>query len=244
MANFAKYLSGPLVLVAIGGLLAGSLFLNSGGLGAAETAVEIPAPTLDPADMSGGLQTAVFAGGCFWGVQGVFQHTDGVVNAVSGYAGGSVENPTYKQVTTGTTGHAESVAVRYDPAKISYGKILQVFFSVVHDPTQLNRQGPDVGTHYRSAIYTTTDEQKRVAEAYVGELDAAGVYGAPIVTEIAPLKTFYQAEDYHQDYATLHPTQPYIAYNDLPKIENLKTMFPDIWREEPKLVFESNASGT
>jgi peptide-methionine (S)-S-oxide reductase len=244
MASFTKYLSGPFALVAIAGLLAGGVLLKSNGLGAAESAVEIPAPTLDPGDNSGGLQTAVLAGGCFWGVQGVFQHTQGVVDAVSGYAGGSAENPSYNQVSTGTTGHAESVAVRYDPQKISYGKILQIFFSVAHDPTQLNRQGADVGTQYRSAIFTTTDEQKRIADAYVKELNDAGVYGAPIVTEIAPLKTFYQAEDYHQDYATLHPRQPYIAFNDLPKIENLKTMFPEVWRDQPKLVFESNASGS
>jgi len=244
MASFTKHLSGPLALVAIAGLLAGGVLLKSSGLGAAESAVEIPAPTLDPGDNSGGLQTAILAGGCFWGVQGVFQHTKGVVDAVSGYAGGGAENPSYDQVSTGTTGHAESVAVRYDPHKISYGKILQIFFSVAHDPTQLNRQGADVGTQYRSAIFTTTDEQKRIADAYVKELNDAGVYGAPIVTEIAPLKTFYQAEDYHQDYATLHPRQPYIAFNDLPKIENLKTMFPDVWRDEPKLVFESNASGS
>jgi peptide-methionine (S)-S-oxide reductase len=242
MARSSRDVAGPIVVVGIVVLVLAGLFLQVRGLGAAESAVEIPAPTLDPADHQGALKTAVLAGGCFWGVQAVFQHTDGVENAVSGYAGGTAENPTYRQVTTGTTGHAESVAIRYDPAKISYGKILQIFFSVAHDPTQLNRQGPDVGTQYRSAIYTTSDEQKRVAEAYIAQLDAAGVYSRPIVTEIAPLKKFYRAEDYHQDYATLHPSQPYIVYNDLPKIESMKAMFPDHWREEPKLVFANRGS--
>jgi peptide-methionine (S)-S-oxide reductase len=241
MAANLKRFSGPLAIAAVGALLAGGLFWNGGGVVSAEEAVTIPAPELDPADASGALQTAVFAGGCFWGVQGVFQHTEGVDNAVSGYAGGTVEGPSYEQVTTGATGHAEAVAIRYDPSKISYGKLLQVFFSVAHDPTTLNRQGPDHGTQYRSAIYTTTDEQKRVAEAYIKQLDAAKAYGSPIVTELAPLKKFYPAEDYHQDYATLHPNQPYIVYNDLPKIENLKTMFPDYWREEPKLVMAGAA---
>jgi peptide-methionine (S)-S-oxide reductase len=240
MTGLLKRFSGPLAIAAVGAVVAGGLFWNGGGV-SAEEAVTIPAPELDPADNSGALQTAVFAGGCFWGVQGVFQHTEGVDNAVSGYAGGTVENPSYEQVTTGSTGHAEAVAIRYDPHKISYGKLLQIFFSVAHDPTTLNRQGPDHGTQYRSAIYTTTDEQKRVAAAYIKQLDAAKVYSDPIVTELEPLKKFYQAEDYHQDYATLHPNQPYIVYNDLPKIENLKAMFPDYWREEPKLVMAGAA---
>jgi peptide-methionine (S)-S-oxide reductase len=243
MLKSIRDLSGPIVVVGIALVVLGGLFLQVRGLGAAESAVETPPPTLDPADNQGAVQTAILAGGCFWGVQAVFQHTEGVDQAVSGYAGGTVENPSYRQVTTGTTGHAESVAIRYDPQKISYGKILQIFFSVAHDPTQLNRQGPDVGTQYRSAIFTSTDEQKRVAEPYIAQLDAAGVYPKPIVTEIAPLKTFYRAEDYHQDYATLHPNQPYILFNDLPKIENMKAMFPDYWREEPKLVFGSEGTG-
>ncbi len=236
MTGLLKRFSGPLAIAAVGALLAGGLFWNGGAAVSAEEAVAIPAPALDPADNSGALQTAVFAGGCFWGVQAVFQHTEGVDNAVSGYAGGTVENPSYEQVTTGATGHAESVAIRYDPHKISYGKLLQIFFSVAHDPTTLNRQGPDVGTQYRSAIYTTTDEQKRVAEAYIKQLNEAKVYSGPIVTELAPLNKFFKAEDYHQDYATIHPDQPYIVHNDLPKIENLKVMFPDVWREKPKLV--------
>ena len=202
---------------------------------AAEDAVIIPAPA---ADVQGadGVQTAVLAGGCFWGVQGVFQHTAGVVSAVSGYAGGSKMTADYNLVSTGTTGHAESVQIKYDPKKISYGKILQIFFSVVHDPTQLNRQGPDSGTQYRSAIFTTSDEQKKVADAYIAQLSAANVYRKPIVTKVGPLEGFYQAEAYHQDYLTLHPTQPYIAYNDIPKVENLKKLFAASYVEEPTLV--------
>ena len=204
-------------------------------LRAAEDAVVVPAPAEDvPA--SDGIQTAVLAGGCFWGVQGVFQHTKGVVSAVSGYAGGSQVNAKYELVSTGTTGHAESVQIKYDPQKISYGKILQIFFSVVHDPTQLNRQGPDTGTQYRSAIFTTSDAQKKVAQAYIAQLDAAKVFPKSIVTRIGPLDGFYPAEAYHQDYLTLHPSQPYIAYNDLPKIENLKKVFAESYQEKPTLV--------
>src|SRR5215471_4234061 len=204
-------------------------------LRAAEDAVVIPAPAEDvPA--SDGIQTAVLAGGCFWGVQGVFQHTKGVVSAVSGYAGGSQMNAKYELVSTGTTGHAESVRIKYDPQKISYGKILQIFFSVVHDPTQLNHQGPDTGTQYRSAIFTTSDAQKKVAQAYIAQLDAAKVFPRSIVTRIGPLEGFYPAEAYHQDYLTLHPSQPYIAYNDLPKIENLKKIFAENYQEKPTLV--------
>jgi peptide-methionine (S)-S-oxide reductase len=202
---------------------------------AAEEAVVIPAPTADvpPSD---GLQTAVVAGGCFWGVQGVFQHTAGVVNAVSGYAGGNQTTATYEQVSTGTTGHAESVQIKFDPKKISYGKILQIYFSVAHDPTQLNRQGPDSGTQYRSAIFTTSEDQKRVADAYIAQLNAAKVYGRPIVTKVSALQGFFPAEAYHQDYLTLHPSQPYIAYNDLPKIDNLKKLFAANYIEKPTLV--------
>jgi peptide-methionine (S)-S-oxide reductase len=204
-------------------------------LRAAEDAVAIPAPATDvpPAD---GIQTAVIAGGCFWGVQGVFQHTAGVINAVSGYAGGGKSTASYETVSTGTTGHAESVEIKYDPRKISYGKILQIFFSVAHDPTQLNRQGPDSGTQYRSAIFTTSDAQKRVADAYIAQLNAAKVYKKPIVTKVGPLEGFYPAEAYHQDYLTLHPNQPYIAYNDIPKVENLKKIFAENYIEKPTLV--------
>jgi len=202
---------------------------------AAEDAVIIPAPTID-AKAAGGIQTAVIAGGCFWGVQGVFQHTAGVVNAVSGYAGGSKATADYNTVSSGSTGHAESVEIKYDPKKISYGKILQIFFSVAHDPTQLNRQGPDTGTQYRSAIFTANDEQKKVADAYIAQLNVAKVYRKPIVTKVGPLEGFFQAEAYHQDYLTLHPNQPYIAYNDLPKVENLKKIFAENYIEKPTLV--------
>jgi peptide-methionine (S)-S-oxide reductase len=210
-------------------------------LRAAEDAVVIPPPAMD-AKASDGIQTAVIAGGCFWGVQGVFQHTAGVVNAVSGYAGGSKTTASYPIVSTGTTGHAESVEIKYDPKKISYGKILQIYFSVAHDPTQLNRQGPDSGTQYRSAIFTTSDEQKKVAEAYIAQLNAAKVYAKPIVTKVGPLEAFYPAEAYHQDYLTLHPTQPYIAYNDLPKVENLKKLFADNYLEKPTLVSDAKVT--
>jgi peptide-methionine (S)-S-oxide reductase len=208
---------------------------------AAEDAVIIPVPVAD-VQAANGIQTAVLAGGCFWGVQGVFQHTAGVVNAVSGYAGGSKATADYNMVSTGTTGHAESVEIKYDPKKISYGKILQIFFSVVHDPTQLNRQGPDSGTQYRSAIFVTSDEQKKIAEAYIAQLNAAKVYKKPIVTKVGPLEGFYPAEAYHQDYLTLHPSQPYIAYNDIPKVENLKKIFAENYIEKPTLV--SNAKVT
>jgi peptide-methionine (S)-S-oxide reductase len=201
---------------------------------AAEDAVIIPPPTAD-VQAASGIQTAVLAGGCFWGVQGVFQHTAGVVNAVSGYSGGSKATADYNLVSSGTSGHAEAVEIKYDPNKISYGKILQIFFSVVHDPTQLNRQGPDSGTQYRSAIFTTSDEQRKVAEAYIAELNAAKVYRKAIVTKVGALEAFYPAEAYHQDYLTLHPNQPYIAYNDIPKVENLKKIFAENYIAKPTL---------
>jgi peptide-methionine (S)-S-oxide reductase len=205
---------------------------------AAEKAVNLPAPAQDAATTAP-TETAVFAGGCFWGVQGVFQHTKGVLNAVSGYAGGDKASAHYPIVSSGMTGHAESVQVTYDPKQVSYGKLLQVFFSVAHDPTQLNRQGPDSGTQYRSAIFYRTADQKQVAERYVAQLDAAKVFPSKIVTQIAPLKEFYAAEGYHQDYATLHPDQPYIAYNDLPKIANLKAVMPQVYRDKPVLVTDA-----
>jgi peptide-methionine (S)-S-oxide reductase len=208
---------------------------------ASSEAVIIPPPAVD-VQAADGTQTAVIAGGCFWGVQGVYQHTAGVLNAVSGYSGGSKMTANYTMIGTGTTGHAEAVEIKYDPKKISYGKILQIFFSVVHDPTQLNRQGPDVGTQYRSAIFTVNDEQKKVAEAYIAQLNAAKVYKKPIVTKVGPLQAFFPAEDYHQDYLTLHPNQPYIVFNDIPKIENLKKIFAENYIEKPTLV--SNAKAT
>jgi peptide-methionine (S)-S-oxide reductase len=204
----------------------------------AQEGIAIPAPKLDePA--GGKSEVAVFAGGCFWGVQGVFQHVDGVTNAVSGYAGGDAQTAQYRVVGTGSTGHAEAVRVTFDPDKISYGKLLQIYFSVAHDPTQLNRQGPDVGTQYRSTIFAGSEEQAKVAKAYIGQLDAAKVYQGPIATTIETGKTFYPAEDYHQDYLTLNPTQPYIVYNDLPKIEHLKRLFADLYRDDPVLVSEA-----
>jgi peptide-methionine (S)-S-oxide reductase len=208
---------------------------------AAEDAVVIPAPAAD-VQASEGVQTVVLAGGCFWGVQGVFQHTAGVVNAVSGYAGGNKSTADYNMVSTGTTGHAESVQIKYDPKQISYGKILQIFFSVAHDPTQLNRQGPDSGTQYRSAIFTTSEEQKKVADAYIAQLNAAKVYKKPIVTKVGTLEGFFPAEAYHQDYLTLHPNQPYIAYNDIPKVENLKKIFAQNYIEKPTLVSEAKVT--
>jgi peptide-methionine (S)-S-oxide reductase len=208
---------------------------------AAEEAVIIPVPTVD-AKEADGIQTAVLAGGCFWGVQGVFQHTAGVVNAVSGYSGGSKDTADYNLVSSGRTGHAEAVEVKYDPKKISYGKILQIFFSVVHDPTQLNRQGPDVGTQYRSAIFTANDEQKKVADAYIAQLNAAKVFKKPIATKIDKLDAFYAAEDYHQDYLTLHPNQPYIVFNDIPKVEALKKIFADNYIAKPTLVNKAKAT--
>jgi len=203
--------------------------------GAAEKAVAIPPPSLE-APSNATSETAILAGGCFWGVQAVFQHTRGVTSAISGYAGGTTKSPDYDDVTTGRTGHAEAVKVTYDPKQVSYGQILRIFFSVVHDPTQLNRQGPDRGTQYRSAIFTTGDSQMKVATAYVAQLDTAKVYPKPIVTKVQPAPRFWPAEDYHQDYATRHPDNSYIAYYDLPKIANLKRMFPTQYRDQPVLV--------
>ena len=190
----------------------------------------LPAPATDiPAASVKGPQTAVFAGGCFWGVEAVFRHVKGVSRAVSGYAGGMVVKPTYDQVGMGRTGHAESVEVTYDPTRVSYGQLLAVFFSVVHDPTQLNRQGPDYGPQYRSAIFYASDDQKRVAEAYVAQLESAKAFKSPIVTQIAKLPAFWPAEDYHQNYLALHPTEPYIVYNDLPKLGALQKEWPDLY---------------
>jgi len=206
---------------------------------AAESAVRIPAPNnLSASAPSAGTETAVLAGGCFWGVQAIFQHTVGVTEALSGYAGGSKENASYPMVGSGTTGHAESVRVTFDPRKISYGKILQIYFSVAHDPTQLNRQGPDVGSQYRSAIFYQSEQQKRVAADYIAQLDAAKVYPSRIVTQLTPLPVngFYAAETYHQDFATLHPQQGYIAHFDLPKLDNFKQLFPSEYRAKPVTV--------
>jgi peptide-methionine (S)-S-oxide reductase len=223
-------------------LLAGVAGLAASG-SAAEKATVIPPPAVDtPAGASTASEVAVLAGGCFWGVQGVFQHVKGVTSAVSGYAGGEAKTAHYYVVGTGRTGHAESVKITFDPRQISYGRILQIFFSVAHDPTQLNRQGPDVGTQYRSAIFPRSPEQAKIAQAYIEQLDKAHVFDAAIVTKIEPHKTFYPAENYHQDFLTLHPTYPYIVFNDLPKIENLKRMFADRYRADPVLVAAKDAS--
>jgi peptide-methionine (S)-S-oxide reductase len=198
----------------------------------AATNAPIPAAVLDaPLAHSSGRETAVFAGGCFWGTQSVFERVKGVVDTTAGYSGGSAETATYGQVTTETTGHAESVKVVYDPSKITYGTLLRIFFSVAHDPTQLNRQGPDVGTSYRSAIFYSNDEQRKIAQAYIAQLDQAGVFGKQIVTEVTPLKGFYDAESYHQDYALHNPGNPYILVCDRPKTEALKKQFPELFQE-------------
>jgi peptide-methionine (S)-S-oxide reductase len=209
---------------------------------ASEDAHVIPAAAVDEGPAPSSSEVAILAGGCFWGVQGVFQHVAGVTRAVSGYAGGEAATAHYEMVGTGTTGHAESVQVTFDPAKISYGKILQIYFSVAHDPTELNYQGLDMGTQYRSAIFPTSEAQARVAKAYIAQLDSAHVYGDPIVTTIEPGRTFYPAEDYHQDFLALHPAYPYIVFNDLPKVENLKRIFPDLYRADPALVMAAQPS--
>ena len=205
-------------------------------------AVRIAPPALDtPGE---GLETAVLAGGCFWGVQAVYQHTKGVVNAVSGYAGGSPDDANYKSVSYGRTGHAEAVRVTFDPRVVSYGKILQIFFSVAHDPTQLNRQGPDYGTQYRSEIFPQSDAQRRVAKAYIAQLDAAHVFAKPIVTKTDTDRAkFYPAEEYHQDFAVKNPRHPYIAINDLPKVDELKALFADVYRETPMTVAAAKTAG-
>jgi len=208
---------------------------------AAEPAVEIPAPAIDETlPPANGLQTIVLAGGCFWGMQAVFSHTKGVTRAVSGYAGGKKETAHYEDVGTGRTGHAESEQVTFDPQQISLGKVLQIYFSVAHNPTELNYQGPDSGTQYRSAIFYANDEQKHIADAYIAQLDKAKVFGKPIVTKLEPLTGFYPAEDYHQDFAVTHPDYPYIVFNDAPKVENLKRLFTSYYRETPVTVLASN----
>jgi peptide-methionine (S)-S-oxide reductase len=202
---------------------------------AAEKAVKLPAPAQDVSSTAA-TETAVFAGGCFWGVQAVFQHTQGVLSAVSGYAGGDKGTARYELIGSGRTGHAESVEITYDPKRVSFGTLLQIYFSVAHDPTTLNRQGPDSGTQYRSAVFYRDAQQKLVSERYIAQLDAAKVFPAKIVTQVTPLAAFHPAEAYHQDYATLHPDSPYIAAFDLPKIANLKATMPQVYRDKPVLV--------
>jgi len=226
-------------------LSGGSVLLGSGLLwqavarSATEAAVRLPPPAQDPAPAGQGMRKAIFAGGCFWGVQGVFQHVKGVQRAVSGYSGGTAPTASYEVVSSGRTGHAESVEISYDPAQVSYGTLLQIFFSVVHDPTQLNRQGPDVGPQYRSAIFATGPEQLEMAKAYIAQLEAAKLFGKPIVTKLEDRPSFFPAEAYHQDFMTEHPQHPYIVFNDLPKLESLKRLFPDRYRSDPVLVKRS-----
>jgi peptide-methionine (S)-S-oxide reductase len=227
-------------LIAGAGLIAAA-FAFSPFATQAEPAVTIPPPAAEAPSPQAGLETAVLAGGCFWGVQAVYQHVKGVTSAVSGYAGGARKDAAYETVSTGRTGHAESVKVNFDPRQISYGKILQIYFSVAHDPTQLNRQGPDSGTQYRSEIFPQNETQREAARAYIAQLDKAHVFKRAIVTKTGSLKTaFFPAEGYHQDYATNHPNQPYIVFNDAPKVVNLKKLFPDVWRDKPVLVAEAN----
>jgi peptide-methionine (S)-S-oxide reductase len=194
-------------------------------------AVKLPAPAVDAALSPAGaaIRKAVVAGGCFWGIQLVFQHVRGVSKAVSGYAGGNAATATYESVETGTTGHAESVEISYDPSRVTYGRLLQIFFSVGHDPTTLDRQGPDFGSQYRSVIFFTDAEQEKIARAYIAQLDRTGTFKSPIVTQVVKLPSFYRAEDYHQDYATLNPANPYIAINDLPKLKNVQALFPELY---------------
>ncbi|MFY9688240.1 MAG: peptide-methionine (S)-S-oxide reductase MsrA [Pseudolabrys sp.] len=208
---------------------------------AESAAIMIQPPAAESPAQGSGLETAVLAGGCFWGVQAVYQHTKGVTNAVSGYAGGTQKDAVYETVSAGRTGHAEAVKVTFDPKQISYGKILQIFFSVAHDPTQLNRQGPDTGPQYRSEIFPQNEAQLKTAKAYIAQLDETKVFKRPIVTKTGTMKaTFFPAEAYHQDYATKHPFQPYIAINDAPKVENLKKMFPSLSRDQPVLVSQAD----
>ncbi|WP_425605986.1 peptide-methionine (S)-S-oxide reductase MsrA [Paraburkholderia sejongensis] len=225
-------------LLALAAALAWLLAFMQPAAVAGETAVVIAPPALDePLSASTAhSETAIFAGGCFWGVQGVFQHVRGVTQAVSGYAGGSRDTAGYEIVSGGETGHAESVQVTFDPAKVTYGQLLQVYFSVIHDPTELNRQGPDSGTQYRSALFPLTDVQRRVAQSYIAQLDRSHAFAAPLVTKIEPYKGFYPAEPYHQNYLTLHPDSAYIALNDLPKVAGLKRLFPNLYRDKPVLV--------
>lgn len=232
VSRLPRHLIGGAMLAAV--LLAAAGWL---GAGAAESGTAIPAPAVDlPPSPDGALQTAVLAGGCFWGVQAVFQHVKGVEAAVSGYAGGEQATAHYEMVGSGRTGHAESVKVTFDPRVVSYGQILRIYFSVAHDPTQRDRQGPDVGTQYRSAIFSSDEAQLAVARSYIAQLDQAHVFKRDIATRLEPLHAFYPAEGYHQDYLTLHPTQPYIVYNDLPKLEELKRLMPDAYRAEPRLM--------
>ncbi|RJT29803.1 peptide-methionine (S)-S-oxide reductase [Mesorhizobium waimense] len=217
---------------------AGAVFWQTPAI-SAEDAVVIPPPVMDEKAASD-TETAILAGGCFWGVQGVFQHVKGVSKAVSGYAGGAKDDAVYETVGTGHTGHAESVEITYDPSKVTYGQLLQIYFSVAHNPTQLNYQTPDEGTQCRSTIFAESDAQKKIAESYIAQLDKAKVFPKPIVTTLEMSKTFYRAEGYHQDFLALNPTYPYIVHNDLPKVANLKQLFPNLYSDKPVLVMSTS----
>ncbi|MGH8600421.1 MAG: peptide-methionine (S)-S-oxide reductase MsrA [Burkholderiales bacterium] len=235
---------GALRILMFGALAAAAIVFWQGvprAFGGAETAVIAPPPTLDEPTGGAHSETAIFAGGCFWGVQGVFQHVKGVISAVSGYTGGAADTAHYRIVSGGDTGHAESVKVVFDPAQVSYGTLLRIFFSVVQDPTELNRQGPDTGTQYRSAIFPTSPAQRRVAQAYIAQLTDAQVFKQPIVTRVEQDTGFYPAEAHHQNFLAEHPMYPYIVINDLPKIANLKRLFPSLYRESPVLVALSSS---
>ena len=225
MSSFPSRVFALLLMVTLAGVVA----CNANGEDL--PAASIPSPVVDAAlaTTAKTQQTAVIAGGCFWGIQAVFQHVKGVISATSGYSGGAANTAEYELVSNGDTGHAESVKITYDPSQITYGQLLRVFFSVAHDPTELNRQGPDTGTQYRSSIFYASEEQKRIAEAYIAQLEKAKIFPRPIVTQVVALKTFYPAEDYHQDYAVHHPNNPYIVFNDAPKVANLRHQFPDLY---------------
>jgi peptide-methionine (S)-S-oxide reductase len=222
MSSLSARFSALLLLIGLAGVAA----CNAGE----REVIAVPNPTVDSKLAAGSQQTAVIAGGCFWGIQAVFQHVKGVVSATSGYSGGEAKTAEYERVSEGDTGHAESVKITYDPSQITYGQLLRVFFSVAHDPTELNRQGPDTGSQYRSSIFYANDEQKRIAEAYIAQLETAKVFARKIVTQVVPLKAFYPAEAYHQNYAALHPDNPYIVYNDAPKVAHLQQQFPDLYK--------------
>jgi peptide-methionine (S)-S-oxide reductase len=222
--------------------LAAAALLGYATPSAAEASRRVPAPAADStAASTAKTETAVFAGGCFWGVQGVFQHVKGVSNAASGYAGGDARTAHYDAVGSGRTGHAEAVRISYDPQQISYGRLLQIYFSVAHDPTELNRQGPDSGTQYRSTVFAENSEQARIAKDYIAQLNQARTYGKPLATTVELSKPFYLAEDYHQDYLVQHPNQPYIAINDLPKIAELQKLFPEMYKATPALFHAAKA---
>jgi peptide-methionine (S)-S-oxide reductase len=232
--SIRKFLS-PLKIAVLCAAAIAAVTLWRAPLFGAEAPVIIAPAALDNPKAAGAMQTAVLSAGCFWGVQGVYQHVRGVKNVISGYAGGERSTAQYETVSSGATGHAESVQITFDPAQISYGQILQIAFSVVHDPTQLNRQGPDVGTQYRSSIFYVDEDQKRIAQAYIAQLDQTHVFARPIATRVDPLKGFYPAENYHQDYLIHNPTQPYIAMYDIPKIENFRRTFPQLYSGQPVL---------